>query len=119
MRVILLSLFVSSILVLSACGGGGGGGAAPVAATPTPVVVKTCAPVTSPGDPLYSDQWHLKNLGLPTGTAGEDANVESVWSEFCGLGITIAVIDDGLDIAHEDLAANVVAGSKNYVNKST
>ena len=116
MRVILLSLFVSSILVLSACGGGGG--AAPVAATPTPVVVKTCAPVTSPGDPLYSDQWHLKNLGLPTGTAGEDANVESVWSEFCGLGITIAVIDDGLDIAHEDLAANVVAGSKNYVNNT-
>jgi proprotein convertase subtilisin/kexin type 2 len=116
------------LLALTACGGGSGDAPAVTPVTPvppfTPVppvepVAKTCAAVTSPGDPLYSDQWHLKNTGSPTGTAGEDTNVESVWSTICGLGVTIAIIDDGLDIRHEDLAANVVDGSKNYVNNTT
>jgi proprotein convertase subtilisin/kexin type 2 len=106
-------LTAALLLTLTACGGGGGGGDA------TPVA-KTCAIVTSAGDPLYSDQWHLKNTGSPTGTAGEDTNVESVWNNgICGIGITIAVVDGGLEIGHEDLAANVVAGgSYNYVDKT-
>jgi kexin len=109
-----------SALVLTACGGGGGGGAsAPAAPTPTPVA-RACPPVTSPGDPLYSDQWHLKNTGSTAGSVvGEDANVESVWSFRCGRGITIAVVDDGLQIAHEDLAANILQGSShNYVTNT-
>jgi proprotein convertase subtilisin/kexin type 2 len=108
-------LTAALLLTLTACGGGGGGDASVV----TPVA-KTCAAVTSPGDPLYSDQWHLKNTGSPTGTAGEDTNVESVWNNgICGIGITIAVVDDGLEIGHEDLAANVVAGgSHNYVDET-
>ncbi|MCP6675291.1 S8 family serine peptidase, partial [Klebsiella pneumoniae] len=35
-----------------------------------------------------------------------------------GIGTTIAVIDDGLEINHPDLAANIVPGSKNLVNGS-
>ena len=31
-----------------------------------------------------------------------------------GEGIRIAVIDDALEVTHEDLRANVVAGSHNY-----
>ncbi len=69
-------------------------------------------------DPLYQDQWHLKNTGQPgatgvAGTPGEDMNVEPVWlaaTPRMGNGIRIAVVDDGLEIAHEDLAANVAAG---------
>ena len=108
-------LTAALLLTLTACGGGGGGDASVVTQ-----VAKTCAAVTSPGDPLYSEQWHLKNTGSPTGTAGEDTNVESVWNNgICGSGITIAVVDDGLEIGHEDLAANVVAGgSHNYVNET-
>ena len=79
-------------------------------------------PVASALDPLYSDQWHLKNTGqlgnngVP-GAVGEDINVEPAWAlNYNGLGIRIAVVDDGLEIAHEDLAANVASGlSYNYV----
>ncbi len=76
-------------------------------------------------DPLFSKQWHLKNTeqagndGIP-GIVGEDINVEPVWSNCLesscrGEGVRIVVVDDGLEIGHEDLKANVVPGkSYNY-----
>jgi proprotein convertase subtilisin/kexin type 2 len=93
----------------------------------------TATPVNGSGtfDPLYGDQWHLKNTGQAgaTGTAGianEDINVEPVLTS-CGTGTTcrgegvrIAVVDDGLEIAHEDLAANIATGQGyNYVTFSS
>lgn len=67
-----------------------------------------------PNDPryAYSDtntayQWHLKNTGQNDGTAGEDVgNIETVWDTYRGNGITISIVDDGLQINHPDLAAN-------------
>lgn len=54
--------------------------------------------------------------------AGMDANVASVHQEGAGItgkGITIAVIDSGLEIGHEDLSPNVLAGkSFNFLNNS-
>ncbi|MEW6777775.1 MAG: S8 family serine peptidase [Bdellovibrionota bacterium] len=75
-------------------------------------------------DPLYGDQWHLKNTGQGGGTATEDVNVEPVWSNSEGAtrgqGVLIGLVDDGLEIGHEDLAANVVPGmSHNYLNGSS
>lgn len=79
-------------------------------------------------DPLYTDQWHLKNTGQTgatgvAGTAGQDLNVEPVWLAATprkGTGVRIAVVDDGLEIAHEDLTANVAAGlSWDYVGSDT
>lgn len=68
-------------------------------------------------DPRYSDQWHLENLGQlggdgSLGVPGEDLHVAPAWScsgaTTCrGEGRTIAVVDDGLEIAHEDLARNI------------
>ena len=77
-------------------------------------------------DSLFTDQWHLQNTGQAGGTAGEDLNVASVWAA-CGPaatcrgeGIRIAVVDDGLEIGHEDLAANVASGfSYNYLDGGT
>lgn len=76
-------------------------------------------------DPLYSEQWHLKSTGTQAGATttallGEDLNVEPVWATNKGSGIRIAVVDDGLEIAHEDLATNVEANdlSYNYVTGS-
>lgn len=79
-------------------------------------------------DPKYDQQWHIKNTGQPganalAGTAGEDMNVEPVWlatSPIKGEGVRIAVVDDGLEIAHEDLASNMAANSLsiNYVTGS-
>jgi kexin len=93
----------------------------------------TATPVNgaSAADPFYGDQWHLKNTGQlgatgVAGTVGEDIDVEPVWtacgtSNTCrGEGVRIAVVDDGLEIAHEDLFANVATGlSYNYVTGST
>jgi proprotein convertase subtilisin/kexin type 2 len=76
-------------------------------------------------DPFFTDQWHLSNTGQFSGTSGEDVNVVPVWSSCedntCrGEGVRIAVVDDGMELAHEDLKQNVVAGgSFNYVTKTT
>lgn len=86
----------------------------------TPVAASVAA------DPLYADQWHLKNTGQagasgPAGTPSEDMDVESAWSSSKGDGIRIAIVDDGLEIGHEDLATNVAANnlSYNYITGST
>jgi Ca2+-binding RTX toxin-like protein len=63
-----------------------------------------------PDDPLYVDQWHLNNVGQTGGTSGADANVESVWDTYLGTGVTIGIVDDGLEHTHPDLAGNYNAG---------
>lgn len=74
------------------------------------------------GDPLYVHQWHLNNSGQSSfannrGKAGEDMNVaEAIASKIFGEGITVAVVDDGLEIAHPDLTNNtVIGGSYNLI----
>ena len=53
-------------------------------------------------DPLYSCQWHLNS------SQWQDINVQPVWEEgIKGEGINIAVVDDGMYHAHEDLKDNV------------
>jgi len=111
-RIICLCLTI--VLALTSCGGGGGG-SAPNSGTIPPVQL---AAIT---DPLYADQWHLKNTGqqgaiAPPGLAGEDINVEPAWAAYKGTGVRVAVVDDGLEIGHEDLAANIAANlSHNYL----
>jgi len=88
--------------------------------TPTP----TSTPTSN--DPLYSNQWHLLNTGQAGGTTGQDINVVPVWDS-CGTGaschgegVRIAIVDDGLEILHEDLVANVIANQcHDYVTDGT
>lgn len=83
----------------------------------------SATPQDGPGsfDPFFSDQWHILNTGQAGGTAGEDLNVSPVWSmALRGEGIRIAVVDDGLEIDHEDLATNMATGlSHNYLDGSS
>ena len=74
-------------------------------------------PVAVIADPLFSQQWHLENTGQGGGTAGEDARVVGAWNQdISGRGVRIAVVDDGLEIGHEDLTQNVIPGqSHNYL----
>jgi len=53
-------------------------------------------------DPLFPDQWHLLNTGN-CGIQGEDINISSVWDITKGASSVIAIVDDGLEIYHEDL----------------
>jgi len=83
-----------------------------------------------PNDPLYSDQWHLKNTGQAgndnkRGKVGEDINIEPVWNNcadnLCrGEGVRIVIVDDGLEITHEDLKENMVPDkSYDYIDQDT
>lgn len=75
-------------------------------------------------DPLYKYQWHLDNtkqtnFSAAGGLLGEDLNIDSVISGgTTGNTVTVAVIDSGLEIAHEDLAANIVSGKSWDYNDS-
>ena len=78
------------------------------------------------GDPLYQYQWHLNNTGQTnfatnTGTSAQDINVDSVIADgLTGSNIIIAIVDEGLEIAHEDLTDNIVSGgSWDFVNSDT
>ena len=102
-------------LLLATCGGGGDNNAG---SSCTGSVVGTAPAVN---DPLFANQWHLRNTGQAGGCPGEDVRISPVWNAgTMGAGVRIAVVDDGLEIGHEDLSANVVAGqSFNYVTSGT
>ena len=76
-------------------------------------------------DPLYQYQWHLNNTGQTNfatnaGTPGADLNVDTaIVSGITGNGVVVAVVDDGLEIAHEDLASNIISGSYDFVNSDS
>ena len=53
----------------------------------------------SVNDPLYPNQWHLAGSGL-------NVNIGNVWDSVTGQGINMAVVDDGLEVGHEDLEPN-------------
>ncbi|WP_029456991.1 S8 family serine peptidase, partial [Solidesulfovibrio alcoholivorans] len=58
-------------------------------------------------DPLFEQQWHLQNTGQDGGTPGVDLNVVPVWQDYTGKGVTVAVVDQGIEYAHPDLASNI------------
>jgi subtilisin family serine protease len=55
-----------------------------------------------PTDDQFAQQWHLHN----TVTGQYDLDVVKVWDDYTGKGIKVAVIDDGFDHDHPDLAPN-------------
>lgn len=58
----------------------------------------TVAPAAA-ADSTRDDQWALKAF-----------QAEKVWKESTGEGVTVAVIDDGVDVTHPDLRDNVLEG---------
>ena len=65
-----------------------------------------------PNDPLLNDQWQWLNTGQTGGTPDADIDADRAWDITTGgvtaLGdtIVVAIVDDGLDYNHEDIAAN-------------
>ncbi len=60
--------------------------AAPASATPS-----------EPNDPAFALQWNLGMIGAP-----------EAWQAATGFGATVAIVDSGVDLQHEDLANKIV-----------
>lgn len=54
---------------------------------------------------------HLNNTGGSGGVAGADISAQEAWDFTRGAGTRVAVIDNGSDATHGDLAAGIVAES--------
>ncbi|GIS43746.1 MAG: hypothetical protein Ct9H90mP16_08160 [Candidatus Poseidoniales archaeon] len=72
-----------------------------------PQIDRQHEPRWTPNDPKFGDQWHLENTGQTSGgVSGEDANLTGAWQSYQGSGVTIGIVDDGVDTDHPDLSTN-------------
>ena len=69
-----------------------------------------------PNDPHFGSQWHLLNSGQSGGTVGADIRATTAWdvtttggAPVRGDGVVVAIVDNGLQYTHPDLAANYSA----------
>src|SRR2546425_1649995 len=61
-----------------------------------------------PNDPIFIDQWALRNTGQAGGTVGADIKAGPAWDISTGSrDVVVAVIDTGIDINHLDLQQNI------------
>jgi thermitase len=65
------------------------------------------APTGVANDPYFGSGWHLTRLNVPL-----------AWDASQGAGVTIAVLDTGVDASHPDLSSKLVAGWNFYDSTS-
>ncbi|WP_158538555.1 S8 family peptidase [Chitinophaga skermanii] len=68
-----------------------------------------------PTDPSFVNQWGLRN----TSFAGIDVNACNAWDLTLGAGVTVAILDQGVDAAHPEFAANYSPLSWNAMTGSS
>lgn len=82
----------------------------------SPIVYRRQQPRFLPRDPLYRQQWHLRNRGSLGGLRKNDLNIEPAWKMALGRGVVVGVVDDGLEIGHPDISANAAQAAKGRGN---
>jgi len=95
-----------------------------LAASPAAAVINTADNTNakaSGNDPLLRYQWHISNqgqavIGDSRPVAGVDMDVDILHAlGIRGRGVRVGVVDDGLELRHEDLADNILPnGSHNF-----
>lgn len=92
---------------------------------PVPLAVSPKAmPADYPfNDPMFAEQWPLYNDGTinPSARAGADINVLQAWNRTAGRNdVIVAVVDEGVQYNHPDLAANMWSGiGRNFCRATT
>lgn len=56
-------------------------------------------PQFAPNDTYFGSEWHLGKIQAP-----------AAWDSYQGAGVTVAILDSGVDAAHPDLAAQMAPG---------
>lgn len=76
-----------------------------------------------PNDPKFAEQWALENTGqgtqLPVPATGGDVDATTAWTYTLGSpDVLIAVLDDGVQLDHPDLAANIAGPGRDFTEDS-
>ncbi len=70
----------------------------------------------TPNDPLYANQWHLQNAGLVS-KLDADVDAPGAWDSTQGTNkIVIAILDNGVQLGHPDLSANIFTNTGETLN---
>lgn len=64
-------------------------------------------PAMTTNDPYLGSEWHLSRIGTA-----------AAWDRSVGAGVTIAIIDSGVDASHPDLSGRVLPGWNFYANSA-
>jgi subtilisin family serine protease len=79
----------------------------------------------TPYDPMYNTQWHYHNTGQQSGTPDADIDLPEAWDiEKGNSDVVVAIIDDGIQFNHPDLATHMWQNSSgdygyNFVTNSS
>ncbi|TVQ10585.1 MAG: T9SS C-terminal target domain-containing protein [Bacteroidetes bacterium] len=75
----------------------------------------------APNDPQFAQQWHYLNTGQTGGIPGSDIDLIQAWGTEKGdTTVIVAIIDDGIQFDHPDLAANMWEGTGfNFVDNNS
>jgi subtilisin family serine protease len=77
----------------------------------TPNFVREIRRSFVPNDPLFPRQQHLSNTGQQGAMAGADIGAVDAWDQTRGTNrVVIAILDDGVDLAHADLKIRLNPG---------